>query len=338
MSETVSTLRQQSGPAVTRLAHPLAFARFLKHIGGPAEQIFRRAGLPVLSQDPNVFVPVPFAWSAFDLAAKAEDRDIAWHVGQYIHENQLNEGLLQRISFAQTLYLGLKEFVRLASSEASDLRLGILEKDEDILLYAHYPGFEGRPGYAGSQGYQIPIYISVIRLYLGPNWFPEEIGIEARVVPDAARRMFPETRIRAGSPFGYIRIPRRLLSTPPPRQHGLSDALPIVLSKRFDYLDMLRALLLPYLGEGYPDSRLAATLMGTSQRTLFRRLVDSGLTYRELVDEIRFDKAASELRESTMSIGQVAAAVGFDNQTHFTRMFRRVGGMTPSAYRRACQE
>jgi AraC-like DNA-binding protein len=33
---------------------------------------------------------------------------------------------------------------------------------------------------------------------------------------------------------------------------------------------------------------------------------------------------------------EIAAAVGFADQAHFTRLFRRTMGMPPGAYRRAC--
>jgi hypothetical protein len=35
--------------AVTRLAHPLAFAAYLKHLGAPIDRYFQRQRLPALS-------------------------------------------------------------------------------------------------------------------------------------------------------------------------------------------------------------------------------------------------------------------------------------------------
>lgn len=45
-------------------------------------------------------------------------------------------------------------------------------------------------GYAWSQAYQLPIYLSVIRHFLGPNWVPDEFGIEAKCILEAARNIF----------------------------------------------------------------------------------------------------------------------------------------------------
>jgi AraC family transcriptional regulator len=49
----------------------------------------------------------------------------------------------------------------------------------------------------------------------------------------------------------------------------------------------------------------------------------------------RVEKAKTLLAASTQSIGEAALEVGFANQSHFTRMFRRLSGETPLAYRRA---
>ena len=329
---TVGGTRAESGPAIMRLAHPLAFAKYLDRIGAPSGRVLRRAGLPALCKDPNEFVRVDRAWTAFDIAANAEDRDIAWRVGQFVHDEQLNAQLLRRIEYASTLYEGLKNFVHLISSEASHLRLGILEQDNNVLLYNHYPGFENWPGYHSSQGYQLPVYLSVIRHYLGPDWSPDEIGIEAKRVPGVAKSIFRGSLIRSEAPFGFIRIPRNMLATPAPKPSTTTDSQ-LILTERFDFVDRLRAVLKPYIGQGYPPARFAAELVGTSRRTLFRRLAERGTAYHALVDEIRLEKAKYLLHETTKDIGQIARLVGFENHCHFTRMFRRVSGITPKTYR-----
>jgi AraC-like DNA-binding protein len=104
-----------------------------------------------------------------------------------------------------------------------------------------------------------------------------------------------------------------------------------------DYVDTLRALLKAYLSEGYPSARFAASLIDTSERTLARRLSGCGLTYGALVDEVRFTVAKDLLAEPDARIVDVGRAVGFDDQSHFTRMCRRIGGLTPNQMRKAAR-
>jgi transcriptional regulator GlxA family with amidase domain len=40
------------------------------------------------------------------------------------------------------------------------------------------------------------------------------------------------------------------------------------------------------------------------------------------------------LATTRLSLGEIAAATGFYDQSHFTKRFRKVTGITPSAYRR----
>ena len=77
----------------------------------------------------------------------------------------------------------------------------------------------------------------------------------------------------------------------------------------------------------------AAEVMGVSERTLARRLSACGLTYKALIDEVRFTEAKKLLLEPRVRIEDVALSVGFDEQGNFTRMFRRVSGLNPTEFR-----
>ena len=48
-----------------------------------------------------------------------------------------------------------------------------------------------------------------------------------------------------------------------------------------------------------------------------------------------FKMSACERMETTTSIAEIAAACGFSNQEHLTRLFRRARGTTPAAYRKS---
>lgn len=327
----------RSAPPIIRLVHAQAFASFLETLGTPTDRLFGRVGLPVHASDPGVFVPLGQAWALFDAAAQLEDPELGWHVGRFYGDNQLSTGLLSRIEHAPTLYQALKSFVRLVSAEASHLKLGILERPDDILFYTHYSTIKDWPGYRSSQAYQLEVYLDLIRHYTGSGWVPSEIGIEHGSVPRVAEEHFPGSRILTGQRIGYLVVPRACLHMPSriTEPHGERD--PVHLAQEFSYLETLRALLMPHLPDGYPSARFTASLMGTSVRTLARRLKESGTTYRSVVDDVRFDAARRYLKNPDLRIGDVAFAVGFDDPAHFTRMFRRIAGLTPRQYRRAIQ-
>ena len=48
---------------------------------------------------------------------------------------------------------------------------------------------------------------------------------------------------------------------------------------------------------------------------------------------MKMEKAALMLRESGCTVSEASYAVGFEDASYFTRLFRRYMGQSPSAYR-----
>ncbi len=83
---------------------------------------------------------------------------------------------------------------------------------------------------------------------------------------------------------------------------------------------------LPALGE-------VAARLAVSPATLRRRLQQEGTSFQQLKDHVRRDAAIAGLAESGEPIAELAARLGFSEDTAFHRAFRRWTGTTPGAYR-----
>ena len=88
-----------------------------------------------------------------------------------------------------------------------------------------------------------------------------------------------------------------------------------------------------YLSVGYPHINLAAQLLSCSVRTLQRRLHEEGTNYSEVVEEARRSSAMHALLKTDTSLPDLAAQLGYSEQSAFTRAFRRWTGTTPNRYR-----
>lgn len=291
--------------------------------------------MPALSGDPNVFVPLRKCWALFEDVASREDRMVGWYVGQFIGDHKLSDGLLRELDHAPTLFDALRKLCHLVSSEASHLQLGLVAKDDCLVFYTRYEGMCNEPGYAVSQAYQLEAYIHLIRRFAGVCWQPKQIGIEHSEYPDDLQDRYPSSQILTNQPFGYLAIPYSSLpcAIKTPHVNNESAKEPLVDLASLSDTEKLGYLLEPYLHSGYLSMRFAAELMGTSVRTLARRLADCGASYQAVIDNARFDKARRLLLEKDLSINDVARSVGFDNQSNFTRMFRRISGITPRQFR-----
>lgn len=67
--------------------------------------------------------------------------------------------------------------------------------------------------------------------------------------------------------------------------------------------------------------------------TIFRKVLN--VTPRQYIIYYRLEKACKMLRGSSLSIQEVAEAVGYSNQFYFAKEFKRVLNMSPSEYRKS---
>lgn len=77
-----------------------------------------------------------------------------------------------------------------------------------------------------------------------------------------------------------------------------------------------------------------AELCGTNSYQLsraFKRVL--GITFQDYIMQRRIQKATLLLRNNSASVTDVCWTVGFHDASHFTKMFHRHIGMTPSEYR-----
>jgi len=82
-----------------------------------------------------------------------------------------------------------------------------------------------------------------------------------------------------------------------------------------------------------PSLEQAASAMHLSARTLHRRLAERGLQFRAVLDTLRCQLARQYLRDQRLQLTEIAALLGYSEQSAFTRAFRRWTGLTPHAFR-----
>jgi AraC-like DNA-binding protein len=85
---------------------------------------------------------------------------------------------------------------------------------------------------------------------------------------------------------------------------------------------------------GIPGISQLAEHMGLSNRTLTRRLSESGTTFRKLIEKTQKDISMDLLKNPNRSVGEIAFQTGFSEQSAFNRAFKRWTGQTPVEYRK----
>ena len=96
-----------------------------------------------------------------------------------------------------------------------------------------------------------------------------------------------------------------------------------------DALDYLES----HLSEPLSVRALAHRLHISEQYLTRLFKADTGLSPVKYHNRLRIEKVKEILRLGQHNIGEAAAAVGFDNIFYFSRLFKQLEGMSPSAYR-----
>ena len=81
------------------------------------------------------------------------------------------------------------------------------------------------------------------------------------------------------------------------------------------------------------DIALHVYLSRTYVSTLFRE--ETGCSITEYLNSVRVDHACRMLRETDLSLSEIAQACGFEDQSYFNRVFKKALCRSPIQYRRA---
>ena len=111
-----------------------------------------------------------------------------------------------------------------------------------------------------------------------------------------------------------------------------TEVEPVSLTARFPDPDTTAARVRKLVAEAMPEipeMGAVAKTIGMSPRTLHRRLKEEGTSFAEITDQVRAELAQSYLARGGLSIGEVAALVGFNDSSAFTKAYKRWTGRTP---------
>lgn len=99
-----------------------------------------------------------------------------------------------------------------------------------------------------------------------------------------------------------------------------------------EWVDYIRMTIRQAEGEA-PTLESIASQNRVSSRTIDRHLRRENFSFREIVNQVRFERACELLQDSGATVAQIALRLGFSDSANFSRAFRRAVGVPPSAYR-----
>ena len=109
-----------------------------------------------------------------------------------------------------------------------------------------------------------------------------------------------------------------------------ADALLQALDEEGSTRGQVERLLMPVLHTGEVRMDSVARALGMSRPTLLRRLKAEGVTYAEVLDQLRQRLALSYLSGRKVSVNEAAYLVGFSDPSAFSKAFKRWTGASPA--------
>jgi AraC-like DNA-binding protein len=317
-----------------------AFAAALERTGVRPQRLLEALNIPVgILENPDTLHP---AQQLFDFAGQAARVTGQTGLGLVAGRTKLEDhgAFGNRVSGAPTLHQALETFCAEALREYSRAFFWIERRGDDIWFCREKIDGQ-KDGRQQIELYLVELMLQTVRQVTGPGWQPGELWLQStdeRVLRDF--EPLAQLNVRFGCPILAIPVPRELMSTTIPRNGrqgsratgGSGEQAP-PKPPAADFIGSLRQVIETYLPGRHAKIEAAAEATGMSVRSLQRRLASEGLTFSQMVDEVRLEMAVPQLRDPGIRLTDIALSLGYSDPAHFTRAFGRWAGVAPSEYR-----
>ena len=310
---------------------------FTANAGAPVEALLERAGIhPELLQQPTALVPFKRALCWVELAgASLGTEQLGVHVGRATLIEALG-------SYGRALAgaLTLQQYVQQGISLYRTLARG-----QTIWLSAHGDrvrinlgtAWKPSPGDCQARMNFLAVSIANIRRFASPRWSPTELSLGFKPREPLALDVFGDVPVVDRPGQTYFAFPRPLLALrlcPGDQRLAARPTAPLEVVPS-DLAGLVELQIGSLLSGRAPPVDLIAETLGTSRRSLQRGLAEQGVNYTDLLTKVRLRRAARWLERSDKPIVEIAFDLGYADASNFTRAFRKLTGVSPSAFRQA---
>lgn len=189
--------------------------------------------------------------------------------------------------------------------------------------------------------HSLAMMLKTLRMLAGTGFQPDHLLVPRGLFGSLRRELERAMAcgIRSGGSQVGIAFASSALDLPVPSANGplyellLGYMRRLRIISRKDIIDSVSDYVYRELSFGGPSIRGCADSLGLAQRTLQFRLKSRGLSFSDILDQQRLRRAKSILRNTDMSIGDIADHLGYGERTSFGRAFKRWTGLSPQQYR-----
>ena len=239
----------------------------------------------------------------------------------------------KNVLYAPTLYQSLQTICSNSTSEDTSAKFRLVRSGDQAWMQCGSVA-ASTEGIRQLETYRYTALLEIIRMAAGNTWVPDTLCFQHR---DDGRiqgsKLLQDIDIQFGANGLAFTIEpallgKTILDVPDvPLTEAQFTGAPLEPSQVFT--EIVRTQMLAK----QPQIEFAAKALGLTKRTFQRRLNENGTTYSKLLEYVRIDTAKAWLIKQERPVSDIAAELGYEHGTHFSRAFRRVCGVTPREYR-----
>ena len=318
------------------------FQQFMATKGCALAHLLDATGIPPATfENPNGTLPLNQVSALFERAAlEARDPCLGLHWAEAYAPG--GSGVLGYVVLnAGTLREAMQAVARYLSLVLDPVRLSFKEADGTGVLSWYLPALT-ETSTTQYIAFSTAVILLRLRAVTGPSWQPVQVELSHRELPCSAtiERIFgPNVSFNAST--NAIHADAESLDIKAcnrdPRIFEMMELLGSRLlaerAVREDFVSQTQRAIVDQLSKGEVTLEGAAETLGLSPRTLQSKLTSSETSFDALLQETRKNLAIGYLRESDLSMTDIALMLGFSELSAFSRATQRWFGMPPSTYR-----
>ena len=332
-----------SGPTERqmRIANLCGFQDFVRHLGADPRAILERHDIdPQSTRDPDHYVDCKSVVDVFEYCSTSLNHPL---FGLQLAQAQEADvygcvtALCRAASSVRESVAGFIDYLPVVHSPVSIMEL--VEGSETAELRWYVRADLGSNNQANYQAAMLNL--KMLRLIGGKAFRPSYVNLAV----DARQRDIFEIENKLGCRFhkttadNAIAFPVTLLDQPVASSSRLLFTLlggyldRVKAASRTSIADRVQDYIRGALPSGNCSIERCAAKLGMSVRTLQANLSQSGLKFCDILERQRIELARNYLGQDQLSLDDVAANLGYSEQSSFGRAFKRWTGTTPLLYR-----
>jgi AraC-like DNA-binding protein len=329
-----------------RTANFSSFSELTRHLGADPRRILEHHGIdPRAMRDPDFYIDCKSLVDVFEYCSSSlNDSLFGLHLAQ-LQEPDVYGCVAALCRAAPTLREAIESFIDyipVAHSPATTLELVEGKDTAELRWYVRNDLGQNRQAH-----YQATLLnMKLMRQIGGRHFRPSYVNLTI----DARQTDIAEFESRLGCPL-HVKASANAIALPVDAlDQPVASANKLLYRLLGGYLDRVKAASRKTIVERVEDYvrgslpsglcsiEQCAKKMGTSVRTLQANLGESGLKFSDILEQQRVDLGKIHLEQGELSLDEVAARLGYSEQSSFGRAFKRWTGMTPQQYRKESRQ